>query len=216
MINNVISVWKPPNITSFDVLRYIKTIVKNKKIGHCGTLDPFAEGVLVVCFDEYTKEISTIMDEVKKYKAQIYLGAETDTLDVDGKIIRKNNSYDFNIKDILLKLRSFEGNIWQIPPYFSAKKIHGVRMYKLARNDIFIKRKPVLVTIQNIDLIKLENNILSINVTCSKGTYIRSLARDIAYSLNTYGYLKTLERFQLGPFNKENSIKFKDLKKCLN
>lgn len=216
-MNKVFSVWKPAEATSYDVIRKIKSNFKDIKIGHCGTLDPFAEGILVICTGNYTKKTSRYMEYPKTYLADIKIGEETDTLDTTGRIIKKNvinpNLTDVHILEVLKK---YIGEIEQIPPYFSAKKIYGVKMYALARNDIFIRTKPFKVKINSIKLLSFSNSVISLEINCNKGTYIRSLARDISYDLGTYGYLLKLKRTSIGDFNKKNSISFNDLDLCLS
>ena len=212
MVDEVIAIWKPKDISSYDVVKQVKLIKKSKQVGHCGTLDPFAEGILVVCIGKYTKNVDDFMNCTKRYKAKILLGVETDTLDIEGEVIREDYPKNITKHSIKKTLSTFKGSQNQIPPYFCAKKIHGVKMYKLARKDIFIKRKPNNVYIEDIDFIDYSNKILTLSITCGKGTYIRSLSRDIAYSLGTYGHLIYLERYQVGDFNKNNSITLKELK----
>ena len=214
MVDEVLSIWKPKDISSFDVVRRVKIIKKSKQVGHCGTLDPFAEGILVVCIGKYTKNVDDFMNCKKHYKAKILLGSETDTLDIEGEVIRKNSPTNVTEDNIIKTLSTFKGNLNQIPPYFCAKKIHGVKMYKLARKDIFIKRIPSNVFVEDISFIDYSNKVLTISISCGKGTYIRSLARDIAYSLGTYGHLTYLERYQVGDFTKNNSITLKELKRA--
>ena len=214
-MDKILPIWKPRNITSYDVIRSIKKFIGKDKIGHCGTLDPFAEGLLIICIGKLTKEISTYMNKQKKYKAVIKLGEETDTLDCTGKVINSIKPEEISIDRIQKVLNNFIGDIKQIPPYFSAKKIHGVKLYTLARKDIFIRRRPSKVSIYNIKLESYKNNKLTLIILCGKGTYIRSLARDISYSLNTCGYLEELERMEIGAYNKDNSIKLEEVKKCL-
>ena len=215
-MNKVFSVWKPPQITSYDIIRKIKSKFKNIKIGHCGTLDPFAEGILIICTGDFTKKTSQFMDYPKTYLADIKLGEETDTLDCTGSII-KSNKIDSNLSeiDILNVLKKYVGEINQVPPYFSAKKICGVKMYSFARNDIFIRTKPFKVKINSIELLSFSNFVISLKINCNKGTYIRSLARDISNELGTYGYLSKLKRVSIGDFNRNNSISFDDLSLCL-
>ena len=215
-MNKVLSVWKPTNISSFDVIRKIKSYNKSLKIGHCGTLDPFAEGVLIICIGSFTKKVDYYMSQSKRYLASIVLKEETDTLDLTGRVI-KSSSRLKNIKrtDIETIIQTFIGITPQIPPYFSAKKINNIKMYEFARNDIFIRAKPSLVNISSIEIIQFHDKGLTLDIKCSKGTYIRSLARDIAYKLNTFGHLNSLARTSIGDFNEKNSIKFKDLEKCM-
>jgi len=213
-MNKVFSVWKPANITSYDIIRKIKTFNNSYRIGHCGTLDPFAEGVVVICMGESTKKSHIYMNQEKQYIAKIIFGKETDTLDLTGAVIKTCDTPKFDSSTFTEILQNFKGEINQVPPYYSAKKINNIKMYDFARNDIFIKLKPVKVFVNNIKLINLSQNGALIEINCNKGTYIRSLARDIAYKLGTYGYLESLERISVGEFNKQNSIKFKDLSSC--
>ena len=201
-----LNIYKPINIRSFEVVHKIKKKFKIVKIGHCGTLDPFAEGILVLCTGKRTKDIDHFMDYKKEYIATISLGDETDTLDRTGNVIKSKKSQDFTRARIEKIIAKYKGDIYQIPPYYSALKFHGIRLYKYARKGIYIRKKARKVHIEKITFLSLKKNELSIYVKCKKGTYIRSLARDIAYDLNTYGYLNKLSRIAVGPFNKENSL----------
>ena len=215
-MNKVVSVWKPTNITSYDVVRKIKSIYDINKVGHCGTLDPFAEGIIIVCTGKYTKMRQDFMNFNKKYIAKIKIGHETDTLDHTGSVIKSSNSdVKLNKNKINIILNKYCGEINQIPPYFSAKKVCGIKMYKLARKDIFIRTKPFKVTINSLKLVKYTKKTITIEVDCNKGTYIRSLARDICYELGTFGHLSKLERNSIGEYSKKNSIEYKNLETCL-
>ena len=215
-MDKIIPIWKPINFSSYDVVRYVKKYIKNEKIGHCGTLDPFAEGVLVLCVGSSTKKVSQIMEFKKKYKTTIILGEETDTLDLTGKIIKKNpKQILLDRKKVETVIESFIGNYKQIPPYYSAKKINGVKMYDLARKNIFIKRRPSIVKIYNIKLNSLDFNKLNLTIECGKGTYIRSLTRDIAYRLKTYGYVYDLIRTNVGIYTQENSININEIENVI-
>ena len=213
-MNNVFSVWKPPAITSFDIVRKIKSLNISNKVGHCGTLDPFAEGVVVICTGSETSNSSYYMEKKKKYLAKIIFGKETDTLDLTGQVIKQANKKIINTDVFDNILNNFIGDILQVPPYFSAKKINNVKLYDLARKNIFVRLKPVKVTVYDIKAIEVSQDYAIIEVFCSKGTYIRCLARDIAYNLDTYGYLESLQRLSVGSFNEKNSIKYEDLDKC--
>jgi len=206
MNNQVISVWKDTGLTSLDVVNSVKKEMNIRKVGHCGTLDPFAEGVLVLCTGEKTKNVAEVMGYEKEYIATIFLGEETDTLDVTGSTIRTSNNTTFTLEKIEEVIQKYEGEIYQAPPYYSALKFHGIRLYEYARRGIYIRKKPRKIYIKKIKFLELNKNELSIYVKCQKGTYIRSLARDIAYDLNTYGHLIKLTRIAVGPFNKENSL----------
>ena len=215
-MDKILSIWKPVDMTSFDVIRIIKSKIKKNKIGHCGTLDPFAEGVLVVCMGKYTKKVQEIMSYEKMYKAKIRLGAETDTLDYTGDIIKS----DKNVKNLNRKMlesifENFIGEIYQVPPYYSAKKINGVKLCDLARKNIFIQKSPSRVKISKIELESFNNKEIIINVVCGKGTYIRSLCRDIAYKLNlaTFLFHSLMKRlFFLGPGGPDLNLTVNHLK----
>ena len=214
-MKEIISIWKPENITSYDVIRKIKHFFDSSlKIGHCGTLDPFASGILLICLGSNTKNISEYMNLQKTYEATIKLNIETDTLDNTGKIIKiKSNPITVNEKDIKKSILKLIGNnIFQVPPFFSAKKFHGIKMYEFARKDIFIRRKPSIVSIDSIKLVEFSNNHIKIKVKCGKGVYIRSIARDLAKRLNTFGHLTELVRTDIGKYNFSNSYNIEDLK----
>ena len=213
--SSVISVWKPPGITSYDVIRSIKRFHGNiSKIGHCGTLDPFAEGILIICTGDESKNASKYVDLPKTYIAEIIFGSETDTLDSTGSVIKADhNKCKITIKDVESALSKFSKSYIQSPPYYSAKKINGVKMYKLARNQIFIRLKGVEVDIYDLSIINYSDMQLKIKIKCGAGTYVRSLARDIAYELNTFAYVDKLVRMKVGNYEEKNSITFKDINK---
>ncbi len=211
MNSQILPIWKEVGMTSYDVVNIIKKKTKETKVGHCGTLDPFADGIVVVCTGKETKNISNFMDLKKEYIADIVLGYEMDTLDKTGSIINKKEVLSFSKNKITNILNQFIGESEQVPPYFSALKFKGIPLYKYARKGIFIRKKPRTIFIDNIKLLKVEKNTIRIYVQGGKGTYIRSLARDIAYNLETYGYLDSLSRVSLGPYNKENSMKIDEL-----
>ena len=211
MINAVIPVWKPVDWTSFDVVKKIRYQIKPAKVGHAGTLDPFAEGVLMLCTGSKTKSVEYFMDQRKIYIANILLGAETDTLDLTGKMLSSNAPVPSLSENKILKVLSkFKGSIMQEPPMYSALKFKGQPLYKMARKGIVVKRKKRMVSIYNIALLGYAKYSISIKVECGRGTYIRSLARDIAKELGTVGYLESLKRISIGNYNEEACIKVKD------
>ena len=211
----IISIWKETDWTSNDIIKYIKPFISPLKVGHAGTLDPFAEGVLVVCIGKMTKQVSTIMDFEKEYYVEIKLGERTDTLDCTGNIIKTKKYEHKNDSHINSVLNTFLGEIKQVPPMFSALKYKGQRLYNLARKGVTVKREARKVFVDSIKLLKSDKNSIKISVVCGKGTYIRSLARDIAFKLNTEGYVTKLIRTKVGGFNKNNSINVKDCKDWL-
>jgi len=214
-LNIAVSVWKDPDWTSNDVVKFIKPYIYPNKIGHAGTLDPFAKGVLVLCIGKMTKEVSNIMKSEKEYLVKISLGKRTDTLDCTGDITNIKKYIFKSDKKVKVILKDFEGIIDQIPPMFSALKFNGVRLYTLARAGIIIPREPRKINIKKITLIRNNKRSIVISVRCGKGTYIRALARDIANRLGTEGFVTDLTRTKVGNFNKNNSINCKDFKNWL-
>ncbi len=210
--NGFILINKPEGITSHDVIKRLRAITGIKKIGHAGTLDPMATGLLIVGVGrQATKNISKFMKLDKEYEAEIFLGAKTDTYDKEGKIIYVNNSYTVNEKDIKDTLFSFVGTIEQIPPMYSAKKVRGTKLYEMAREGIEVERDSVSIRIYDIDLIGLDGNIVKVNVKCGTGTYIRSLTHDIGEKLGCGGYLRTLKRSAIGKYLVTDANKLEDI-----
>tara|TARA_B100000029_G_scaffold404207_1_gene404194 strand:+ start:658 stop:1311 length:654 start_codon:yes stop_codon:yes gene_type:complete len=196
----ILNVYKPRGWTSTDVVRKIKYISGSKKVGHGGTLDPFAEGVLIIGTNKDTKTLTSITAMDKSYEAELILGASTDTLDHTGKIIEKKSIPSLTKNDIKNVFKKMIGNSIQTPPLFSAKKVNGVRSYKLARQGKKVIHKPVKIHINSLDLLDFDKDTIRFSVSCSKGTYIRVLGSDIAKMLNTAGYLKKLIRTAIGEF----------------
>jgi len=205
---------KPSGITSHDVIDVLRKITQIKKIGHAGTLDPLASGLLIVAIGrEFTKKIDEFKNLDKEYMATIKLGETSDTYDAEGEI--KITSSEFKIpeiKDIEKVLKSFFGEQEQMPPIFSAKKIKGQRAYNLARNQQPVNLKFQEITISNLDLINYKYPILEFKVTVSAGTYIRSLASDIGAKLGTGAYLTKLIRTSIGKYSLDNAISLKSIK----
>ncbi len=196
---------KPEGKTSFWLVKKVRKIVKTK-VGHAGTLDPFAEGVLLICTGQATKQVSKLMNLPKEYIGEIELGVQTDTDDRTGQIISQQDVPNLNQQNFEKVCKSFIGDIYQIPPMFSAKKIGGKRLYHIARNGRVIEREPKLVHIDNIQLLSVKIPITRIKVTCSKGTYIRALARDIGQKIGCGGHLKSLVRTKVGAYKVQDSF----------
>lgn len=201
----VLNIDKPLGMTSFGVVERIRRWTGCRKVGHAGTLDPLATGVLLVCTGRATKRVSEFMDLEKEYEGVVELGKVTDTDDTEGKIVEEHPVPDFSKEDIESSLNSFRGTIDQIPPMYSALKKNGQRLYKLARRGKEVPRQPRSVTIHEITLLNWMCPELSIRVRCSRGTYIRALARDIGNKLGAGGYLKTLRRTRIGQFRVADS-----------
>lgn len=206
----IINIYKPVGWTSFDVVKKIRGITKEKKVGHGGTLDPFAEGVLIIGTGKDTKKLSAISSDYKSYMATLKLGEETNTLDVEGEIVAKSNIPKLTNEFIKNVLNDFLGKQKQIPPMFSAKKIGGKKLYELARKNIEIEREPIDIDIKEIKLIDIINNEIVFQVTSSKGTYIRVLGSDIAKALGTVGHLTKLVRESVGEYFVEEAIKIEE------
>ena len=207
----ILNLNKPIGWTSFDVVKKIRGIVKEKKVGHGGTLDPFAEGVLILGTSKDTKNLTAITQMDKEYETVIKIGETTGTLDTESEVTLRKDIPALNrtlIKDIL---ESFLGKTLQTPPMFSAKKVNGKRLYTLARKNIVIERDPVEINIKKISLLSFTKDSISISVTCSKGTYIRVLGKDIAERLNTVGYLTSLTRTRVGSYLIKDSLSIEQL-----
>tara|TARA_Y100000996_G_scaffold107954_1_gene79541 strand:- start:669 stop:1322 length:654 start_codon:yes stop_codon:yes gene_type:complete len=207
----ILNVYKPKGCTSFYMVKNIRRVIKEKKVGHGGTLDPFAEGVLIIGTGKDTKKLADITNEDKVYNAELKLGELTNTLDPEGVVIEKKKVPLLSANIINNVLESFLGNSLQIPPMFSAKKVNGQRLYKLARQNIEVKRDPIKICIEHIKLTDFRNNIISFSVKCSKGTYIRVLGKDIAEKLNTVGSLISLKRTGVGSFSINDSVRMETL-----
>ena len=211
-MNGVINIYKNTGMTSFDVVAMVRRVAKMKKVGHTGTLDPAASGVLPVCLGKATKIIDYIMENKKVYRVNLKLGMITDTYDLEGEVLREKDASHITKDEILNCINSFVGTIDQVPPMYSALKQNGVRLYELARQGIEVHREARKITIYSIENIKIESNDnIQMDVCCSKGTYIRSLCYDIGEKLNVGATMTALERIQNGTFTKEEAINIEDL-----
>jgi len=197
----IININKPAGWTSFDVVKKVRSIIKEKKVGHAGTLDPFAEGVLVLGTGPDTKKLTDITTSNKTYLAELTLGKATDTQDRDGKISVVEIVPKLTKETIATVLTGFDGSQEQIPPMYSAKHVNGQRLYKLARKNKTVERKPVRIFIEQISLLDYTEPVITFNVTCSKGTYVRVLGADIAAKLGTVGHLTALTRTSVGSYH---------------
>lgn len=198
---------KPADWTSFDVVNKLRRVTGIRKIGHAGTLDPFATGVLILCFGKATKRVEHLMVLEKEYRGVIQLGAETDSHDVTGKVIQETPlTLPLNEDEVESALEQFRGEIQQVPPMFSALKQNGQKLYHLARKGKSIKREPRSVYIKELKMLALQRDLIEIDVVCSKGTYIRALARDIGRALGYGGFLKELVRTRIGFYTIENAF----------
>lgn len=214
MINGIINVYKEKGFTSFDVVAKMRGMFHQKKIGHTGTLDPDAEGVLPVCLGKATKVCDLLTDKDKEYKAVLLLGMETDTQDISGEVL---NQKEVTVSEELVRetILSFVGEYEQVPPMYSALKINGQKLCDLARKGITVERKSRKVTIHSIEIVSMKLPEVEIIVSCSKGTYIRTLCDDIGKQLGCFGCMKSLLRTKVDRFELKDSYKLSELDELL-
>ena len=209
-MEGIIVVNKPKGITSFDVIRKLKKILKTKKIGHTGTLDPLATGVMLMCVGKATKLASDLEAKDKVYIADFDIGYATDTYDIEGKKIAEN-IIEVSKENLEQSIKKFIGNIKQVPPMYSAIKIDGNKLYHLARKGIEVERPERDVAIEYINLLDFKDNKAKIETKVSKGCYIRSLIFDIGQDLGTYATMTALQRKQVGDYSLENSYSLEQI-----
>ncbi|MDU4658881.1 MAG: tRNA pseudouridine(55) synthase TruB [Clostridium butyricum] len=210
-MNGILNVYKNRGMSSFDVVRKIKFLAHEKKVGHTGTLDPEATGVLPVALGKATKIIDYIMNSSKAYEVKLILGKKTTTYDLEGEVVSEKDVSHIKEEEAMDVVLSFIGEIDQIPPMYSALKKNGVRLYDLARQGIEVEREARRITIHDITDIKIELPYISMTVCCSKGTYIRSLCYDIGEKLNVGATMTMLNRSATSVFKQEDSINIEDL-----
>jgi tRNA pseudouridine55 synthase len=212
---DIINIDKPLGLTSFQVVKRIRTWTGCRKVGHTGTLDPMATGVLLVCTGKATKKAAFFMELMKTYEGEILLGKTTDTDDADGLVVQESSVPLFSENHIRQVLNGYLGEIDQEPPQFSAVRRNGTRMYHLARKGMQIPAPPRRVLIDQISLLSWEKPRIRIRVQCGKGTYIRSLARDIGRQLGTGGHLSQLRRTAIGPYHVNEAWPLEQFKKAV-
>lgn len=211
-MDGIILIDKPLGYTSHDIVGKVRKVLHTKKVGHCGTLDPEASGVLVVCVNKATKALQFLTSEDKHYLATIKLGIATDTYDMTGTI-QKQVPYlnDLSLKQVEEVLSEFKGKQKQIPPIYSAIKVNGKKLYEYARAGEEVEIKPRDIEIFSINLVSFKEDEIQIQVHCSKGTYIRSLCVDVAQALGYPGCMSALIRIQSGPFKLEDCVSLEAL-----
>lgn len=202
----IVLVNKPSGITSSKVVVKLRHMAKIKRVGHLGTLDPLASGVLPVCIGKATRLFDLFLKKKKTYVAHIEFGKLTDSLDIDGNVVDTNDIIPTR-EEIIAVLPTFLGEQEQVPPIYSSKVVAGVRAYKLAREGKEVELKPSLITIHDIKLLdKIDDKTFSFEITCSSGTYIRSIARDLGYKLGTFGTISKLIRTKTGSFELSSCV----------
>lgn len=210
-MNGILNILKPPGLTSHDVVAIVRRVAGMKKVGHTGTLDPQAAGVLPICLGQGTKVSQFLLDSTKKYRAEATLGIITDTQDAYGNVLQVSDAIP--APDLIEKtLLSFLGAYEQVPPMYSALKQGGKKLYELAREGIEVERAPRQVWIEAIDILKIEGNIVRFDVTCSKGTYVRTLCHDLGQRLGCGAMMSFLLRTRTGNFPLEEAVTLEELR----
>lgn len=212
MINGIINIFKEKNFTSHDVVAKMRGILKQKKIGHTGTLDPDATGVLLVCLGNATKLCDIITDRTKEYEAEMLFGVTTDTQDISGKVIKTSDVIPSD-EEIKKAIEKFSKSYMQLPPMYSALKVNGKKLVDLAREGVEVERKKRLVNIYSLEILELKYPKAKLRVKCGKGTYIRTLCHDIGESLGCGASLTSLIRTEVSGFRAENAITLSTLEK---
>ncbi len=210
-MDGIISINKEMGYTSNDVIAILRGILRMKKIGHTGTLDPDATGVLPVCLGKATKAAELLTAAEKEYEARLIFGQETDTQDISGTVTRKC-AYTFSEAVFMQAVQELTGEIWQVPPMYSALKVGGVRLYDLAREGTWVERDPRKIRIEEIQVLELTPQGARIRVRCSKGTYIRTLCEDLGRKTGWLACMSALTRLRSGPFTLEDSLTLGEVK----
>ena len=206
MINGIVNIYKEKGYTSHDVVAVLRKVVGQKKIGHTGTLDPDATGVLPVCLGRATKVCELLTDHDKTYEALLLLGKATDTQDISGEVLEEKDPAHLTEEEVRSCIESFIGEYDQVPPMYSALKVNGKKLYELAREGKTVERKSRRVQIHGIRILEMNLPHVRMEVDCSKGTYIRTLCHDIGEKLQVGGCMEELERTKVGRFLKEDAV----------
>ena len=214
MTDGIINIYKEADYTSHDVIARMRGILKTRKLGHTGTLDPDAVGVLPVCVGRATKACDMLTDRSKVYEAVLRLGVTTDTEDMSGTVLSEH-PVEVTEEQVVEAVHHFKGDYEQVPPMYSAIKVEGKRLYELAREGIVIERKPRPVTIYELEILEISLPLIRLRISCSKGTYIRSLCRDIGERLGCGGAMEHLTRTRVGEFVIENAITLSQLEEIM-
>ena len=213
-MDGILNIDKPPGKTSFSIVAMVKRLSGERRVGHAGTLDPAATGVLPVCLGRGTRIVEFLVDTTKAYRAQIELGAATDTYDSSGRITMQGDPSGIDKSQLESALDPFRGRIRQTPPMYSAVKHRGQPLYELAREGIEIERKSRPATIYRLEIISWQPPVITVEVECSKGTYIRSLAHDLGQSLGCGAHLKSLVRTRCGFFDIKDAVSIPQLEEA--
>ena len=212
MINGIVNIYKEKGYTSHDVVAVLRKVVGQKKIGHTGTLDPDATGVLPVCLGRATKVCELLTDHDKTYEALLLLGKTTDTQDISGEVLEEKDPAHLTEEEVRSCIESFIGEYDQVPPMYSALKVNGKKLYELAREGKTVERKSRRVQIHGIRILEMNLPHVRMEVDCSKGTYIRTLCHDIGEKLQVGGCMEELERTKVGRFLKEDAVTLNEVR----
>ncbi len=207
----IILVDKPKGITSHDVVDEVRKKLKTRKVGHAGTLDPLAQGLLIILVGKYTKAFSKFVSFDKDYMGILKLGEKTSTGDSQGEVLEKKDYRDIDIEKIKEVFSQFKGEQEQIPPMVSALRLKGKRLYNLARKGITVKRKPRKITISSIEILNIDLPFVEFRLTCTKGTYVRKLAQDIGDKLSCGAHMTKILRLGIGNFKLSEAVKLEDI-----
>ena len=213
--HGIFNVDKPPGITSMDVVRQIKRLSSQRHVGHAGTLDPMATGVLPVCLGQATRLMQFIVDTGKEYLATVHLGVSTDTYDSLGEVTQRQDASDITVGMVEAALAPFRGVVEQTPPAFSALKMQGRRLYALARDGVAVQAPPRTVEVHKLELVEWQPPQARLSVQCSRGFYVRSLAHDLGQALGCGGHLSELRRLRTGPFSVDEATPLEAVKTSL-
>jgi len=218
----VLLIDKPADWSSFDVVKKIRNLLCNKlevkkiKVGHAGTLDPLATGLMIICTGKATRDIESYQGMQKEYETSFRLGQTTPSFDLETKVDKEYPTEHISTELIHQTLEKFIGESEQLPPIFSAKRFKGKRAYEFARQGKEIEMRPVIITIHDVKFLDFQENMLRLRILCSKGTYIRALARDVGLALGSGAYMAELRRTAIGQFSVENAMTPKNFEKMLN
>ncbi|OED34536.1 tRNA pseudouridine(55) synthase TruB [PVC group bacterium (ex Bugula neritina AB1)] len=197
---------KPQNLSSHDVVQKVRKLFPDQKVGHGGTLDPLATGVLVLGIGKGTKHLQKCLNDDKEYYAECSLGVTTDTQDSTGKILKNVNDFHVSKEDVERNLTDFQGDIYQMPPMFSAKKVKGKRLYELARKGVEVEREKRKIHIYELTLIFFDGEKIAMNIRCSKGTYVRTLCHDLGEKIGVGAHMSSLKRTRSGSFSLDEAF----------
>ncbi len=215
MLNGILLIDKPRGVTSHDVVLHVRKLLHQKKIGHCGTLDPNATGLLILTLGKATRLSRFFIEAPKLYKGQLILGIETDTYDIEGKIISRSDVDRIEREDIIKAFAKFKGEYLQTPPPYSAKKFKGKRLYHLAREGKEIQLPPKKVFIYDLSIISIDLPKINFSLHCSSGTYARSIVHDLGKKLKVGATLNDLRRIKIGSFDVTNALKIEELEEIV-